>query len=441
MWLKKTWEAIKFAMGWGTPPPPPPRRRRIPDVDRWTRMIKALRVAPSALLPALEREMAKGLSVAEREIQLAKERSFFDGLMIGKKIQALEALCSKLSAAAVSERVMGKLPSLRAWAIGALGEGALTRSGNPEVVAWARETGRFAKGRLREALLAEAIEGGRMEVAKRELGDAGIERLDAEQMQSFMEAFAKRKEAGLSAGLNAQALEAFAQALGGWTELGEQAAGLSGDKLLDLISDLLEAIEEEKLMETKVFERAKANSSKRVREMIAAAVAAQAAKSNRPIALRSALDALSSATGMSVEKASQIRAEGNRVMVGKMEIFTKTEDGISLYEAAKMSGAKDSQRVLESLSVANRGIAPARMAVLIEDVEKGVRSLVMRAKGDEKVSTKAWRETVKLWKEGALQGVSLADMQEAVAAKVAAEQKASAKRSLAVPERSQKQHF
>lgn len=439
MWLKKTWEAIKQAAGWGSPPPAPIARRKSPqDPDRWARMLRALRLAPSALLPALEREMAKGLSVAERKIQLAKERSFFDGLMMGRKIEALEALCSKLSAAAVSERVMGKLPSLRAWAIGALGEGALTRAGNPEVVAWARETGRFAKGTLREALLAEAIEGGRMEVAKRELGDAGIDRLDAEQMQSFMEAFAKRKEAGLSAGLNAQALEAFAQALGGWAELGEQAAGLSGDKLLDLISDLLEAIEEEKLMETKVFERARTNSSKRVREMIAAAVAAQAAKSNRPIALRSALDAMSSATGMSVEKASQIRAEGSRVMIGKMEIFTKTEGGISLYEAARLSGAKDAQRVLESLSSSNREIAPARMAALVEDVEKGVRSLVMRAKGDERASTKAWRETVKLWREGAMEGVSLADMQAAVARKVAASERSAPAAKQALSERQQK---
>lgn len=412
------WEVVKKVFGFE---PETEQRMALAQPDRWSRMLKALQVSPHALMPALSRELSRGLTEAERRIQPPKQGLFFDGLMVGKKIDALEILCSRLDAAAVSSRVMGKLPSLRDWAIGALGEGSLTREVNAEAVAWARESGRLVAGSLREALLAEAIEGGRSELAKRELSDAGLERLGADEMDRYMESFAQRKAGGLSKGLDAAALEAFAASMGGWSAMSEAAAGLGFDKLMDLVANVLAAISEEELVETKILERAKTKSSKRARDLIARAMASQAAKTDRPIALRALIKAQADAVGASVERVAGLRVEGGRVTVGKMDVALSLKGGATLYEIAKLSGAAGAASMIESMAPSNSKIAPERMSELVGDVERGVRFLAMRGGVETRESTKAWRETAKAWRQGVLGEVSLKGMQKLVAQKIEAD--------------------
>lgn len=413
------WDDAKVAMGFGQKKKPE-QRMPMPQMDKWSRMLKALQVSQSALLPAIEREISRGLNPSERLIEPQKEGLFFDGLIIGKKTEALDVFCKALDSGAVSARLMGKIPSLRDWAFGALKDDSLLRANNPEVVAWAREAGRFSPGKLRESHLAEAIEGGRVEAAKRELGDAGLDKLDAAQMGGFMEAFAQRKENGLSSGLDAQGLEAFAQSLGGWAEATEAAAGLSKDQLMDLIDDLLEALQEEELLETKVFERAKALASKRAREIIAKAVATQAAKADRPVAMLAAITASAEALGVSPEKAARMKTEAARVKVGKMEVAVALAGGASLYEVATLSNSKRAQAAIAGISTTLTSISSQRLDELVVDVEKGVRGLVMRASGEAREATKAWRETVKEWKGGVLGKANMGQMQELVNEKIAA---------------------
>lgn len=389
----------------------------MPQLDRWSRMLKALQVAPHALMPALDRELGRGLDQDERGIKPPKARMFFDGLMVGKKLEALELFCSVLDAEAVRARVMGKIPSLRDWALGNLAEGALLREHNADTLAWARATGRLRPG-LKEALLAEAIECGRHEVARRELQDAGLDRLAAGDMEKYMEAFAQRKAAGLSSGLDAEGLEAFAQSMGGWGELAEGAAGLGFDKLMDLVEHMMEALAEEGLVEEKLLERAKATGSKRARELIALAIAAQAAKSDRPRALMAAIDARADAMGVSREKSALARVPNGRVAVGAMNVALKVAGGVGLFEIATLSGAKGSQKALESISKKSAQMAPERLAELVQSAEKGVRGLAMRSSGEARAATKAWRETVKEWRQGLHGEATMAELQGLVGAKM-----------------------
>lgn len=393
------------------------QRMAMPQLDRWSRMLKALQVAPHALMPALDRELDRGLSPEEMLIKPTKEGMFFDGLMVGKKLDALDFFCSMLDQEAVRARVMGKIPSLRAWALGNLGDGALLRDRNKDTLAWARATGRL-RPELKEALLAEAIENGRPEIARRELQDAGLEKLDAGDMDKYMDAFAQRKEAGLSSGLDAQGLEAFAQSMGGWGELAEAAAGLGFDKLMDLVEHMMKALAEESLMEEKVFARAKATSTKRAREMIALAVAAQAAKNDRPESLRAAIDARADAMGTSREKAAMSMVKRARVRVGTMDVEMGLAGGVGLFEIAKLSGSKGAQEMMASISNQSAQMSADRLGALVKDAEKGVRGLVMRSSGEARAATKAWRETVKEWKQGVHGDASLADLQERVRSQI-----------------------
>jgi hypothetical protein len=413
------WHDAQAAMGFGRKKKIE-QRMPIPETDKWSRLLKALQVSQSALLPAIEREISRGFNPSERLIEPKKEGLFFDGLIIGKKTEVLDTFCKELDSGAVSARLMSKIPSLRDWALGVLKDDSLLRVNNSEVVAWARSAGRFSPGKLRESHLAEAIEGGRVAAVKRELGDAGLDKLDAVQMGGFMEAFAQRKENGLSSGLDAQGLEAFAQSLGGWAEAAEAVAGLSKKQLMDLIDDLLVALQEEELLEKKVFERAKAMASKRAREIIAKAVATQAAKSDRPVAMLAAIKASAEALGVSQEKAARMKIEEARVKVGQLEVTIGLAGGASLYAVATLSNAKRVQAAIVEISTALGSISRERLDELVVDVKKGVRGLVMRASGEEREATKAWRETVKDWESGVLGKVSLGEMQELVNEKIAA---------------------
>ena len=407
------WSKVKSLFGF-EPVKVQEQRLPMPQADRWTRLLKALQVSRGALIPALERELQKGMQHHEKMIEPSKEQLFFDGLVVGKLTAVLEMLCVELDPDAVTDRIMSKIPSLRDWAVGALTGEPLTRASNPDVLAWARDAGRLKKGVLREALLAEAIECGRSELAKRELSDAGMDHLDSAQMQTFMGAFAQRKESGLSDGLDAAGLDAFAAAMGGWEAAGEAAAGLGRDELLRLIDDLLDAIKDEELIETKLFEKAKEHSTKKVREIIAKAVAVQAAKNNHPIALKAAIKAGSDVSGVSPEKVARIKHEQAPIKVGSIDVKSGLSEGLTLFEIAKLSNAKGSQQILEQIDKSSAKISSSRMNELITDTEKSVRTVVMRSSGEQRESTKAWRETVKEWKQGLLEGVDLKQMQSIV---------------------------
>jgi hypothetical protein len=394
------------------------QRMAMPQLDRWSRMLKALQVAPQALMPALERELDRGLDQEEMLIAIPKEGMFFDGLMVGKKIDALEYFCSVLDQEAVKTRVMGKIPSLRDWALGNLAEGALLRKNNADTLAWARTTGRLRPA-LKEALFAEAIEDGRGELARRELQDAGLDKLGAGEMDKYMTAFAERKEAGLSSGLDSDGLDAFAQSMGGWGELAQAAADLGFEKLMDFVEHLMNAVAEESLLEEKVLAKAKATSTKRVRELISTAMAAQAAKNDRPIALQAAIAARADAMGVSQEKAAMSPVQQARIKVGQMEVPLAIAGGVGLFEIAKLSGAAGAQQAMGAVAPKSTKIDSQRMGELVQATEKNVRAVVMRASGEERLATKAWRETVKEWKQGVLGDVSMSQMQEIVRKQVA----------------------
>ena len=395
---KSAWGRLKSALGWG---PPADQRLALTKADRWGRLLKALRVEPKALMPALSRELARGLDDAESRIRPAPEAAFFDALLVGRKIAALDMLCAQLDPGAARERVRSKVPSLREWARGAL-SGALSYAENPEGVEWARSRGMLETGKLREGLMAEAIESGSSELARRELGDAGREKLSAQEAGAFMEGLASRKAAGLSSGLDADGLDALAASFGGWGELAEACAGLGPEEIMDFARLLLEAIEEEELVEAKIMQEAKAHASKRARELMAMALAAQAAASDRPKALRALVLALADRGG------ARAAVDSARARVGGFEV-SLGKGSATLHEIASLSGAEKSKQALAALDPTLGSIERGRLASLAG------RAQAALPRGDGfgaalRGSTPAWREAARQWRREIMGGVELRAM-------------------------------
>lgn len=400
--FKSMWEQVKSTLGWGSPAD---QRLALNQTNRWARLLKALRVEPRALIPALVRELARGLDDPERRIRPAAEAAFFDALLLGKKTQALDLFCDKLDPASAQERVQSKVPSLREWARGAL-SGALSYAENPEGIEWARTRGLLETHTLRSGLMAEAIEMGSSTWALRELQDVGRDKLSAAEAATFMEGFASRKAAGISRGLDADGLDALAASFGGWGELAEACAGLGPDEIMDFARLLLDALEEEELVEAKIMQEAKAHASKRSRELMALALAAQAAASDRPKALRALVLALIDRGGASASiDFARVRVGGFEVSLGR---------GLTtLHEIASISGAEGSKKALAlidpSLGVIERG-RWVELAGRVQSAQpRGVNT------GAElSASNQAWRSAAREWQRALLGGVEIGAMSKLV---------------------------
>jgi hypothetical protein len=156
--------------------------------------------------------------------------------------------------------------------------------------------------------------------------------------------------------------------------------------------------------------------------MFAMAIAAQSAKKDMPISLAAAIKEAAAASGKSVDSIASSPIETARVKVGGMDVKTTIAGGVNLSEIAALSKAGASSKVLATLTGRSEPITPARMEALVANVEKNVRQMVMRGNDSQKASTKAWRETVKEWKQGLLGDASVSDIKKIAQDKMKADE-------------------
>lgn len=411
----KLWEAIKRWTGIATgagKPPAAPVRSRVSSAERWDGLLKTLRLSPSKLMEHLGRELAAGLSDPERRLALPREGQFFDGLIIGRKVSELDALGSRLDSASLRARLSSKCPTLAQWAKGESGEAGVLASICPEIVAWARQGGHFQPNELRESHLAEAIESGQERLTRSVMAEGGLERLEGDQARRFLDAFGDRREAGLSAGLDSGGLDAFAQAMGGWEAALEQVGAMSLEDAVNLIESILRSLKEESLADEKILKETNTKASKRARELIAKAMAMQAAREDRPRLLRSVLAQSQALLGMSSVAAANMRSEFAKVKVGAIVAPIQLKgDDMSLYEVAWLSQATGAQSELAKAGA--KSSTKERQRALVSEVESQVRRQAMRSESGSQVS-QVWRETLKEWKSGVLGEARLSELQKVV---------------------------
>lgn len=382
------------------------------QIARWEGLLKTLRITPSKLKDHLTNELKKGLSTDEQKIAPKREGQFFDGLILGRKVHELDQLSMMLEGSAISSRLHTKIPTLAKWAKGDVGEAGLLASVCPEIVAWAKQGKHFKEGELRESHLAEAIETGQEKVMQAVLADGGLEKLQGEQARRFLEAFATRKESGLSEGLDAAGLDALAQAMGGWESALENVGHMSLQEALQLIESMLKAIKEESLVDDKILKETNSKASKQTRELIAKALALQAARDNRPQVLNSVLLNSQTLLGMSAAAAANLRSEYARVKVGSLvSPLQLKDDSVSLYEVAWLSQAPAAQEELKRAGA--REINKERQKVLVKEVETQIKRMAMRSESGSTIS-KVWRETLKEWKGGLMGDAKMSDLQKVV---------------------------
>lgn len=403
--------------GGGEVSPAPARARPSPGPERWEGLLRTLRLSPSKLMERLEGELERGLSAEERAIAPPREGQFFDGLIIGRKVNELDALASRLDSKALSARLHSKCPTLAQWALGESSEDSVLGSICPEIVAWARQGKKFQPGVLRESHLAEAIEAGQERLTRAVLAEGGQESLTGDQARRFMDAFGERREAGLSKGLDEGGLDAFAQAMGGWEAALESVGAMSLQEAVNLIEALLKALQEEKLADEKILSETKAKASKKAKELIARAMALQAARADRPRLLSSVLAQSQALLGMSPAAAANLKSDYAKIQVGSIAAHIELKDDeMSLYEVAWLSQAPAAQAELKKAGA--KAPAKERQRALVNEVEGQVRRQAMRADSGSEIA-KVWRETLREWKGTALGGARMSELQKVVDRKLA----------------------
>src|SRR5476651_176574 len=376
---------------------------------RWGRLLDVLRFEPLNLPERWQAAQKEGLSEPERRLAPKNAKKFLDGLLIARRWEMLDALWSQLERTAFRAHLQSKAPSLARWAAGQIEESDLLPTKNPDLIDWARQKGAFEPDRLRPSHVADALSAGDVKRAREAIDDSGSRALRAPDAAQILAAMARKKELGGMPALGEGELSALWEVLGGAQGEGlASLAGLPPSELAWALAKLLDAMEETEAVELAILEQTAKINSKRAREIIGRVLAAQAASQERVGLLRGAIDRAPALMGVSRAQAMDSRTPAVVARVGGMRARAERGEGVSLSEAAALSGSKQAALALESMGA--KAPDPKALKELTQSASKDIRRQVVRSQLAED-QAKAWRQTLTEWKSGVLGATTVTDLE------------------------------
>jgi hypothetical protein len=379
---------------------------------RWDKLLRTLRFEPDRLEARWAREAREGLSEPERKLAPKNAKKFLDGLLIARRWTMLDALWGKLERSAFQAHLQSKTPTLANWAAGQIEEGDLLPTQNPDLIDWARQKGAFEPRALRHSHVADALSAGDAKRAQEAIDDSGRGRLEPPDATKVLEAMARKRELGNMEGLGQEQLAALWQALGGEGAGLESLAGLPPAELAWALAKLIDAMARTEEAERALIEQTAKINSKRARELVARVLAAQAASQERVGMLRATIERAPALMGVSQQQAANARSPAVVARVGEMRARAERAEGVSLREAAALSGSEQAARELDKMGAQKAD--PKAMRELADSAAKDVRRQMMRSQLAEE-HAKAWRQTLTEWKSGVLgENATLQDLESRV---------------------------
>lgn len=323
------------------------RRTQKNSLNRWQRLIKAVKTNKNVIEDALLREMERGLSTEEEWLKVEDERRFFNALVFHKKVSILDVFCKYLNQKAIRNQLHHQIPHLQKWASRDYSKESLLQSNNPEVMSWARNKKLFEPGVLRQAHLAEAIENEEMRRASSILSYAKKERINEDEIWVFLKAFGERKRSDQTDGLSAKSLEVFIELTGGWDIFIDllNNAGVEYGNAAAWIRSFIEAMKDEILVDLEEIKELD-SLSKKTKERILKLVALEAIKKNNTVLLTKIIQKLKVMNVLDWEE----KHEEIPVKIDNYSHKIKLEKSVNMLEFSWISKAQNSQELIEKVS-------------------------------------------------------------------------------------------